>query len=127
MNLFTENVIPGSWDGEIEISSIKGKTDWMRLIEALPCGDGVIEVGFEYNGASVGPLRFAFPKWKHPISTARHDKRCNVAQTYKKSNRAEYKRLRKIADDMFKVDVGVGGTWLEQQVGYIGVRLGSIF
>ena len=126
MDYFVPDVIPEWWKGEMELSTIKGKTDWRRIIASVPCGTGLIQPGYEFNGASVGPLRFLFPKWKHPIATARHDKRCDVAELYKKEDRAEYKRLRKIADQMFKVDVGAGGTWWEQQIGYIGVRIGAL-
>lgn len=126
MNFFVENIIPASWDEELGLSTIKGKTDWRRTTTELPCGDGFIEVGFEFNGASVGPLRFLFPKWKHPIATCRHDKRCNEADKYKKNNYDTYKKLRKFADAEFKKDVGKGGNWWEKQVGYIGVRVGAI-
>lgn len=132
MNYFIDDVIPDDWDGEIKLSTINGKVDWRKLTAELPCGDGVIEVGFRFNGASVGVMRsflfFGFPKWKHPIATCRHDKRCNEAHKYKLSgDKKTYKRLRAIADDMFKKDVGVGGTKWEQFKGYAGVRVGAFF
>lgn len=130
MNYFADDILPDWWGGELHLSTIKGKLDWRRTLNRLPCGDTFIEAGFVYNGASVGPLRklpvLGFPKWKHPIATGRHDKRCEIAKLYKKNNYAEYKKLRKLADKMFKADVGIGGTWFEQQKGYWGVRLGSI-
>ena len=131
MNLFAENVIPEDWDGRLHECTIPGKTDWRELEQPLPCGDSFIEVGFQWNGASVGPLRslplLGFPKWKHPIATCRHDKRCGEANRYKKLTKAMYKNLRKIADKMFKADVGIGGTKFEQLRGYLGVRMGSFF
>ena len=140
MNIFTKNIIPGNWNGELHVSTIPGKTDWRRTLNEVPIGDTVIAPGFEFNGASVGPLRFAFPKWKHPIATVRHDKRCNQAALPKaeakkypyfspaaKLLRKRYKMERKFADDQFKIDVGVNGTKWEQRVGFIGVRIGAFF
>ena len=131
MNLFVEDVIPEDWEGEIRESTIKGKPDWRRLLEELPCGDGFVEVGHESDGATVMFMRsipfFGFPKHKHPIATRRHDKRCEEAAKYKKTDKARYKKLRKIADQMFKADVGMGGTKFEQLKGYFGVRVGAFF
>ena len=130
MNLFCENVIPDWWDGEIKLSSIKGKVDWRRLTMPLPCGDGAVEVDFTYNGASSGILRhiplLGFPKWKHPIATGRHDKRCAVANLIKETDPKLYQWMRKFADDEFFKDVGIGGTRWEQAKGWLGVRVGAL-
>jgi hypothetical protein len=127
MNLFVENIIPDDWDGELHLSTIPGRVDWRRTLNRLPCGDGFIKPGYKFNGASVGILRFLFPKWKHPIATGRHDMRCEIAELYKKTNRAEYNRLRKFADDEFKKDVRVGGNLWEVHAGHVAVRVGAIF
>jgi len=116
----------GDWDGLIYMRSIKNKLDWLELTETVPCGNGKIPIGYEWNGASVGPVRYlniwAFPKWKHPIATVRHDWRCQHAKT---------KEQRKIADKMFKADIALGQTnklvsWWEQTKGYLGVRIGAL-
>lgn len=132
MNYFTADVIPEDWDGSIYLKTIPEKVDWRELTEDLPCGDGFIARGFQFNGASVGLMRkfllLGFPKWKHPIATCRHDKRCNIAHKYKlQGNKPMYKKLRAYADKRFKADVGIGGTWFEQQKGYVGVRIGAFF
>jgi len=144
LNLFVEDIIPAGWEGEIRESTIKGKPDWRRLLEALPCGDGFVEVGHESDGATVMFMRsipfFGFPKHQHPIASRRHDKRCEEAAKYKskaktfprfsterKHYMSLYKKYRKMGDSMFKVDIGKGGTWWEQQKGYAGVRVGAFF
>jgi hypothetical protein len=109
-----------NWDRHIKMQNVLGQLDRMELLESIPCGDEVIGPGFQWDGASVGPLRklpiIGFPKWKHPIATCRHDMRCNEAVT---------KEERRFADKRFYRDVGRGGTWWERAKGYIGVRLGS--
>jgi hypothetical protein len=144
MNLFADDVLPNSWDGELGLSTIVGRVDWRRTTTELPCGNGVVEIGFVFNGASAGIFRkmaiLNFPKWKHPISTCRHDKRCSIAnnqlslsQMYPylsekaRAYRKEYRRLRKIADAKFFKDVGVGGTWWEQAKGWLAVSLGAVW
>lgn len=131
MNLFVENVKPDWWDGKVHMSSIPGKLDFMALDHPLPCGDGFIEIGYQSDGATVMFMRsipfLGFPKWRHPMETFRHDKRCEFAAQYKKTNKPLYKKLRKIADVMFKEGIGRGGTWWEQQKGYVGVRIGAFF
>ncbi len=116
---FTNDSCAG-WDGRICLGTIPGRVDWRELLANLPCGDGEIPAGFVWNGASSGVLRYggflAFPKWKHPIATCRHDWRCAHAQT---------KQQRKFADQAFYRDVGIGGTKWEQIKGYIGVRIGA--
>ncbi|MCD6526138.1 MAG: hypothetical protein J7K75_03995 [Desulfuromonas sp.] len=120
-NWFMCNKLEG-WDGRIYMRSVPGQLDVLELTQPLPCGDGKIEAGYRWNGASVGPLRkvpmLGFPKWKHPIATCRHDWRCEQAKT-------EEERL--FADQEFMVDVGRGGTAWEQMKGYFGVRLGAFF
>lgn len=127
VKLFKETVYPDDWEGELYCKTIKGLWDWRELTMPLPCGETFIYEGFQWNGASVGPMRFAFPKWKHPQSTCRHDVRCNIAEIYKKKNRSLYKKLRKFADQQFKKDVKVGGNWWEVHAGYLAVRVGAIF
>ena len=143
-NFFVENVIPSTWEGEVRESSIKGKPDWRRLIEPLPCGNGFVEQGHESDGATVMFMRsipfLGFPKHKHPIASRRHDRRCEIAAWFKaiakqfprfskerKFYMQRYKVLRKFADDEFYIDVGKGGTKWEQRKGYIGVRAGAFF
>lgn len=58
----------------------------------------------------------AFPKWRHPIASCKHDFRCMHAQTPKE---------RKWADERFREDVGKTSWWITKQTGYIGVRLGA--
>ena len=113
------------WDGT-EHSNSYHKRDWRQLDKPLPCGETVIEHAFVWNGASVGPLRFAFPKWKHPIATCRHDKRCAIAGRFKKTHPELYHKLRKFADQQFKKDVTVRGNWWEVNAGYAAVRLGAV-
>jgi hypothetical protein len=120
MSLFVPNVEYG-WDKLIHCSSLglvdgKYKLDWLQLDQPLPCGDELIPIGFKWNGASVGPLRRIFPKWKHPIATCRHDRRCEEALTVEE---------RLFADQEFKRDVLRGGTRWEANKGYMAVRLGA--
>ena len=108
------------WDGHIYMTNVrdgeKDVLDYLQLTRPLPCGEGLIPAGYRWNGASVGPLRRYFPKWKHPIATCRHDWRCDLAKTAEQ---------REFGDAQFKIDVGHGGTKWEQIKGYYGVRLGS--
>lgn len=114
--------IETDWDGRIYMRSVPGKLDVLELTKPLPCGNGLIPVEYQWNGASSGVLRkvliLNFPKWKHPIATCRHDWRCEHAKTAEE---------RKFADQMFRKDVGKGGTKWEQTKGYIGVRIGAMF
>ena len=122
----TDKVL-NDWDGHIYMRSVKGKLDWMELTRPLPCGDAFIPSGYEWNGASVGPIRHipivAFPKWRHPIATCRHDYRCQHAQT---------REQRKISDELFKSVISLGQSnkfksWWEETKGFVGVRIGAIF
>lgn len=117
----TERVLK-DWDGHIYMTAVKDTTDRMELTAPLPCGDGYVPKGFQWNGATVGPLRhcpiIGFPKWKHPIATCRHDFRCGLAMTFEE---------RLIADRLFRRDVGIRGTRWERLKGYIGVRIGAYF
>jgi len=119
MNYFVLDIEQPTWDGRIHCSSLapvngEYKLDWMQLDQPLPCGDGWIPVDFLWNGASVGILRRVYPKWKHPIATARHDARCAAATTMEE---------RLFADQQFKIGILKGGTWWEAQKGYRAVRL----
>lgn len=119
-NFFTENILEG-WDCRLYENTIVGKPDHRQLSKPLPCGNSVVPVGFVWNGASVGALRYAgflaFPKWKHPIATCRHDWRCGLAKT---------KKERRFADEEFQRDVARTGTRWERIKGYAGVRIGAI-
>lgn len=116
------------WNGHINFRNVKDRLDWKELTAPLPCGDTFIPAGYQWNGASSGPLRsvpiFGFPKWKHPIATCRHDYRCE---------RVETRKQRKIADKLFKRDISLGQehkkitTWWEMTKGYTGVRIGAFF
>lgn len=112
-----------AWDGHIYMRNVKDETDMMELTQPLPCGEGEIPTGFRWNGASGGVLRsvpiLGFPKWKHPIASCKHDFRCWKAGLSKK--------LRELADTLFKSDVGVRGTKWEQFKGFLGVRIGAFF
>jgi hypothetical protein len=116
----TELVLKG-WDRKIYMSSVPGKPDHMQLTKPLPCGESFIPTKFVWNGSSSGPLRnmpiIGFPKWKHPIASCRHDFRCSIAKN---------KEERKIADKLFREDIGIRGTKWEQLKGYWGVRIGAI-
>ena len=154
MNYFVEDVLPAWWDGRIHECTIPDRIDWRELTKPLPCGDGWVEVGHESDGSTVKFMRhvpfLGFPKHKHPIASRRHDKRCEIIEQYKKTDPALYKRLRKMADLMFKRDIKLGTTqwkdikdkgfkekvlgcidiartWWEQQKGYAGVRVGAFF
>jgi hypothetical protein len=119
MSLFVANVL-GDWDGHIAMQNVieNGKVvkDWMELTKPLPCGDELLPIKFKWNGASVGPLRFVFPKWKHPVATGRHDARCGAALTWEE---------RLFADKEFKEDVRTNGSWWEIHAGYAAVRAGA--
>jgi hypothetical protein len=106
------------WNHILQMETIPGKTDYRKAINQIPVGKTNSPDNFIWNGASVGPLRSLFPKWKHPIATLRHDLRCEYARN---------KEERKFADAQFKKDVGRTGNWYERNIGYIGVRLGAIF
>ncbi|WP_321367627.1 hypothetical protein [uncultured Desulfuromusa sp.] len=120
-NFFIDDIETG-WDGRIYMRSVPGKLDVLELTQPLPCGNGMIPVGFRWNGASSGifakVLILNFPKWKHPIATCRHDWRCEKATS---------KEQRAFADKRFRVDVGKGGTKWEQVKGFSGVRIGAMF
>ena len=109
-----------NWNRTINMSFVEDYPDWAELDAELPCGDGWIPSGFQWNGASVGLLRhipfLGFPKWKHPIATCRHDFRCQHAKTWMD---------RRISDNLFWYDVALGGTRWEQIKGYAGVTLGT--
>lgn len=133
----TPRVLHG-WDRTTAIESLPDCLDWMVVVKPLPCGDGYIQPGFQYNGASVGWFRyvpfFGFPKWRHPIATARHDFRCGLMTLLHEVgtiSTKEAQHLRRIADELFKKDIALGQTnavrsWWEQTKGYIGVRVGAI-
>lgn len=132
----TPRVLEG-WDKSACLKTCPDELDYMLVVEPLPCGDTFIKPVYRYNGASVGILRyvpvFYFPKWRHPIATARHDYRVDLAERLLALGLitfAEYNRLRLIADQLFKVDVAIGQTstkrsWWEQNKGYVGVRIGA--
>lgn len=132
----SERVLKG-WDKSASLKTDPDELDIMLVAAPLPCGDSFIEPVFRYNGASVGPLRyipfFGFSKWRHPIATARHDFRIELAELLYSLgliSADEYDELRKTADGLFKEDISIGQTnvyrskW-EQTKGYIGVRLGA--
>lgn len=110
------------WDGRIYMRSVPGKLDVMELTRPLPCGNGLIPVGYRSNGASSGIFRkvlfLNFPKWKHPVASFKHDFRCE---------RATSAEDRKFADQRYCIDVGKGGTKWEQVKGFVGVRIGAMF
>jgi hypothetical protein len=118
---FIDDIETG-WDGRIYMRSVPGRLNVLELTQPLPCGNGLIPVGFRWNGASSGIFQklivLNFPKWKHPIATCRHDFRCE---------RATSAADRKFADQRFRIDVGQGGTKWEQIKGYVGVRIGALF
>lgn len=132
----TERVLK-NWEGVIQIESVQDRLDWKVVTAPLPCGDNFIYPRYLYNGASSGLLQsvpiFGFPKWRHPIATARHDFRIDLAEKLyqlKIIKKKEYDKLRKIADKLFKEDVSLGQTskcrsWWEQTKGYTGVRIGA--
>lgn len=122
------------WDGTATIESVKGKLDWKVLTKPLPCGNGHIPVPFEFDGSSSGIFRFIIPKWRHPIASARHDWRCKLIRDMLAMGMSmrDAQRLRKIADGLYKDDLGIGQTsrtrsFIESSVGYIGVRIGAFF
>lgn len=132
----TLRVLEG-WDRSASLNSCPDELDYKILTEPLPCGDNWIQPPYRYDGASSSILRyvpiFHFPKWRHPIATARHDFRIELAELLWSLGLitfAEYSRLRKIADKLFKKDVRIGQTskyrsgW-ESNKGYVGVRLGA--
>ena len=132
----TKRVLDG-WDSSADLKTCPNELDYMIVSEPLPCGDNWIQPSYRYNGASSGPLRnvpiFNFPKWRHPIATARHDFRIELAElllSLGSISFREYNRLRKIADQLFLKDIALGQTnkyrsgW-EQTKGYVGVRLGA--
>lgn len=104
------------WDGRLYCRTLKNKLGYRQLTKPLPCGNSYIPTNFVWNGSSSGLFRGIFPQWKHPIASCRHDWRCALAKN---------KEERKLADKLFKQDVGIGGTKFEQIIGYIGVRLGA--
>lgn len=109
----------------IHMRNIPAKADgWRALDHPLECPmwpgwEGAEEVpqDFEWNGHSSGILSPMWPKWNHPISSCRHDWRCQNAKNAKQ---------RKWADEQFRVDVGTTSWWITKQVGYLGVRAGAM-
>ena len=132
----TARVLEG-WDKSASLKTCPVQLDYMLVVEPLPCGDNYIHPVYRYDGASSGPLRnvplLGFAKWRHPIATARHDFRIDLAERLYAQNliaAKEYDELRKVADKLFKKDIAIGQTsktrsaW-EQTKGYIGVRIGA--
>ena len=112
------------YDPYIYMRNVPDIPDHYALTKPLMCGDGWIPVDFTWNGSGSGGgwfgwlQRKAFPKWKHPIASCRHDWRCSLLET---------EEQRDITDTLFRRDVARTGTRLEAQIGYIGVRIGAIF
>lgn len=79
---------------------------------------GIIPVGFEWDGSSSGFLAPVFPRHNHPIASCRHDWRCG---------RAVNAAQRKWADEQFEKDVGETSWWITKKMGYLGVRIGALF
>jgi len=131
--------IMAEWDGTIGLENVPDRLDWMRIVKPLPCGDNYIRPTYDYNGASSGPLQFVpifgFPKWRHPIATARHDFLCDLTERLRVKgiiSLKEARRLRRIADELFKKDISIGQesavrSWWEQTKGYVGVRIGAFY
>ena len=63
-------------------------------------------------------LRSVFPRHKHPVSSCKHDYRCGKAKN---------KEERLWADRKFKEGVGTTSGSVDQNVGYVGVRVGAFF
>ena len=106
----------------IYMRSVPGKPKKRALTQPLQClmpdgGIDMIPVEFEWDGSS-GPvmLQGIFPRWRHPISSCKHDYRCSKAK-----NRAD----RKFADKEFHKDVQKTSWWITAAMGYAGVRIGS--
>jgi len=79
--------------------------------------DGFVPIDFVWNGNSTPfGLRWIVPKQDHPIASCRHDYRCENAKS---------KEERRFADEEYKKDIGTTASWLETQLGYAGVRIGS--
>jgi hypothetical protein len=72
---------------------------------------------FEWDGNSSSLFAPIFPKWNHPIASARHDFRCRQAKNAQQ---------RKWADKEYQKDVGTTGWWITKKLGYIGVRVGAL-
>ena len=108
---------------KIYMSNVEGKPNHRALTEPLVCEhwDGSIKYipeGFEWDGSSV-PVVFQglFPRFRHPVSSCRHDFRCRNAK-----NKTE----RKWADQQFEKDVGKTSWYLTKKMGYLGVRVGAL-
>jgi hypothetical protein len=80
-------------------------------------GEEEIPEEFHWNGASSGILSPLFPRWNHPISTCRHDFRCEKAKNAEE---------RAWTDEEFEKDLGTTSFWITKKIGYIGVRAGAL-
>jgi len=106
----------------IYMRNVPGYPDYRALTSPLYCknmdgSDGFVPIDFVWNGNSTPfGLRWIVPKQDHPIASCRHDYRCENAKS---------KEERKFADDEYKKDIRTTATWLETQLGYAGVRIGS--
>jgi len=108
----------------IYMRSVPGKPKMRALTQPLQClmpgGEiAMIPVDFEWDGSS-GPvmLQGIFPRWRHPISSCKHDWRCDKAKN---------KKDRKFADEQFQIDVGKTSWKITSKIGYWGVRIGAFF
>ncbi len=113
-NMYFKENRTKSWDGTIRLDTIKDRPDWRRLVKKVPCGEGYIPGGYEYNGANViGLIRAVFPKWRNPIATVRHDWRRQHARNFDDDA---------FADAAFHKDVRKTSGRVISYLGYLGVR-----
>ena len=134
VNYFTREPHDIDWDGSVVLQSVPGRLDWKKIARPLPCGEGWVPEGFEFDGSSSGPFRFLIPKWRHPIASARHDWRCELIRQLIGDGMPmrEAHRLRRVSDVLFREDLALGQRgwcrkFVETNAGYIGVRVGALF
>jgi hypothetical protein len=132
----------------IHMRNVPVKDDYRALDAPLICkmwpgwlGSEEIPKDFEWDGSSieldaekkpwyirwpvaiaVAPINFfnraIFPRWKHPIASARHDWRCKNAKN---------KAHRKWSDYEFEKDVDTTSWKITSKAGLAGVRAGAMF
>lgn len=106
----------------IYMRNVPGFPDMRALTAPLYCknmdgSDGEVPTDFVWNGNSSGIFRFIVPRHDHPIASCRHDWRCENAKTPEE---------RLFADQEYRIDTGTTASWIQAQIGYLGVRAGAL-
>lgn len=120
----------------IYMRNAPGKTDtnvlfWPLPIKLMDGTPSTVPIGFEWDGSSVPSVfRNVFPKWRHPIASCRHDRRCSMATNAKERLFADIEFMKDVArvyDDSktFNGFISHARARVESLIGFAGVRVGA--